>query len=522
MTLGELLERTAPLVPVQPAMPLTPAQRDRSVTGVEYDSRQVTSGRVFVGIRGQKADGSAFAQQAVVKGACAVFAEGEPPAGWHAPWVRVSDAHAALAALAAVYFGHPADDLLLVGITGTNGKTTTSYLTSAIFEAAGVRCGRIGTVSYDLGGGEEREAPRTTPEASDFHRMLREMVANGCGACAAEVSSHALVLKRVEFVRFAAAVFTNLTRDHLDFHGDMASYFAAKRHLFELLAPEAPGLVNVDDPYGRELAGTLARRITFGLDEPADVSAGPFELSLEGLQFELRTPRGRVGMRSELPGRPNASNILAAASVAVGFDLPLKAIQEGVARVTHVPGRFQRVSTTADDISVVVDYAHTDDALKNVLETLRPMAHGRLITVFGCGGDRDRSKRPLMGAVAARLSDLVVLTSDNPRSEDPAAIIDDIKRGIVPPGDRPAVHQGQVLPPIRVTPHLAIVDRAAAIERAIRDARAGDVVLIAGKGHERYQVIGDRTLPFDDAEVAMAALKSRRTRTLSVSGPGDV
>jgi UDP-N-acetylmuramoyl-L-alanyl-D-glutamate--2,6-diaminopimelate ligase len=520
MTLGELLERTAPLVPMAAAPPLSPAQRNRLVTGLDYDSRRVAAGAVFVAMKGQHADGAAFAQQALVKGACAVVGEGDPPAGWQAPWVRVGDAHLALAALAAVYFGHPSDDLLVVGITGTNGKTTTSYLTAAIFDEAGVRCGRVGTVSYDVGG-LERAAPRTTPEASDLQRMLREMVSNGCGACAAEISSHALVLRRADFVRFAAGIFTNLTRDHLDFHHDMASYFAAKRRLFELLPPGATSAINVDDPYGRELAASQKRRITFGIDEPADVNAGPFDLGLDGLQFEIQTPRGAIAVRSNLPGRPNVYNILAASAVAVALDLPHRAVQQGVAAVTHVPGRFQRVSAGEDDIAVIVDYAHTDDALKNVLETLRPMAHGRLVTVFGCGGDRDRSKRPLMGAVAARLSDLVVLTSDNPRSEDPAAIIEDIKRGFVPPGDRPAMHLGQVLPPIRVTPHLAIVDREAAIERAVREATSGDVVLVAGKGHETYQVIGERSLPFDDAAVARAALGRRRSRRVPVAGRND-
>jgi UDP-N-acetylmuramoyl-L-alanyl-D-glutamate--2,6-diaminopimelate ligase len=516
MTLGDLVERTAPLVPIVAAVPLSAAQRERVVTGVEYDSRRVSAGAVFVAIRGQRADGALFAQQAVVRGACAVVAETDPPAGWQGVWLRVPDAHLGLAALAAVFFGHPSDDLLVVGITGTNGKTTTSYLTAAIFDEGGVRCGRVGTVSYDVGG-EEREAPRTTPEASDFQRMLREMVANGCGACAAEVSSHALVLKRADFVRFAAGIFTNLTRDHLDFHHDMASYFAAKRRLFELLPAGATAALNVDDPYGRELAAVQKRRITYAIDEPADVNAGPFDLSLDGLRFELHTSRGAIPVQSPLPGRPNVYNILAAAAVGLALDLPQRAIQQGIARVTHVPGRFQRVSTAADDISVVVDYAHTDDALKNVLETLRPMAHGRLITLFGCGGDRDRTKRPLMGAVAARMSDLVVLTSDNPRSEDPAAIIEDVKRGIVPPGDRPATHQGQVLPPIRVTPHLAIVDRETAIERAVREAKPGDVVLVAGKGHEKTQVVGDRVLPFDDVEVAQAALARRRTGGVRVA-----
>lgn len=513
MILTELLERVGSLVSGDPAAPIAPTAARRQVTGVEYDSRQVSAGSVFIALRGLKADGGSFAQQAVIKGAVAIVAETDPPAGFSAPWIKVKDARLALAAYSAVFYGHPSDDLLVIGITGTNGKTTTSYITAAIFDEAGVRCGRIGTVTYDVGR-DEIPAPRTTPEASDMQRFLRQMVTNGCGACAAEVSSHALALKRVEYVRFAAGIFTNLTRDHLDFHGDMASYFAAKRHLFELLPAGATAAVNVDDRYGAELAAglTTARKVTYGIDQPADINPGPLDLALNGSTFEIRTPRGAFEVSSELPGRPNVYNILAAVSVGVGLDLPPRAIQQGIRRVAHVPGRFQRVTSNGDDIAVVVDYAHTDDALKNVLETIRPLAKGKLITVFGCGGDRDRTKRPLMGAVAARLSDLVVLTSDNPRSEDPQQIIDEIKRGIQPPSDRPMMHQGQVLPPIRVTPYLTIVDREAAIERAVRDAAAGDVVLIAGKGHEKYQVIGDRTLPFDDVAVAQAAMMRRRTR----------
>ncbi len=379
-----------------------------------------------------------------------------------------------------------------------------------------MRSGRIGTVTYD-NGREEKDAPRTTPEANDVQRLLREMVTNGCGACAMEVSSHALALKRVDYVRFASAVFTNLTRDHLDFHGDMPSYFAAKRRLFDLLPSGAIAAVNIDDRYGAELVQSLGRKLTYGIDQPADINPGPMDLSLEGSRFEIRTPRGVFEVFSELPGRPNVYNILASVAVGIGLDLPQRAIQQGVRRVAHVPGRFQMVSTPEDDIFVVVDYAHTDDALKNVLETVRPLAKARLITVFGCGGDRDRTKRPLMGAVAARMSDLVVLTSDNPRSEDPAAIIEEIKRGIVPPSDRPAVHQGQVLPPLRVTPYLTIVDREAAIDRAIQDAASTDVVVLAGKGHEKYQVIGDRSLPFDDVAVARAALDRRRGHRRRVS-----
>ena len=464
---------------------------------------------MFVALRGVKADGTAFAPEAAKRGAIAIVSESERPDGVTVPWIRVEDARLALAALSAEFYGHPSHELTLVGITGTNGKTTTSYLLTSIFEAAGVKSGRIGTVGYRIGD-REVDAARTTPEAPDLQRMLREMVTQGCTACVMEVSSHALSLRRADQLRFAAAIFTNLTRDHLDFHRDMEQYFRAKRRLFELLPGDGLGVANVDDPRGAQFAAVAKRPVTYAIDAPADVRPGPLSYSLDGLSFEARTPRGTLRLRSALVGRPNAYNILAAAAAAMALDLPFSAIEEGVASLANVPGRFQLVSAAGDDVRVVVDYAHTDDALKNLLETARPLATGRLITVFGCGGDRDRTKRPLMGAVAARLSDLVIVTSDNPRSEDPAQIIEEVKRGIVMPADR-VPPKGQPAP--KSTPCLAIVDRREAILRAVRDAGAGDLVLIAGKGHERYQQIGDRTLPFDDVEVAREALARRRARS---------
>jgi UDP-N-acetylmuramoyl-L-alanyl-D-glutamate--2,6-diaminopimelate ligase len=358
----------------------------------------------------------------------------------------------------------------------------------------------------------ERDATRTTPEAPDLQRLLREMADEGLTACAMEVSSHALALARVAFLRFAAGLFTNLTRDHLDFHGGMEDYFAAKRRLFDTLPPGAPAIVNVDDPYGARLAADRKDVVTFALDRAAAVApAAPLAISLGGLRFDVRTPRGVVPISSPLVGRPNAYNIVGAVATGAALEIDLPAIAEGVLRLAHVPGRFQTVSSPGDEVTVLVDYAHTDDALRNLLETARPLARGRLITVFGCGGDRDRTKRPLMGAVAARLSDFVVITSDNPRSEDPAAIIEDVKRGLVQP-ERPSVRHGQTVASVRTTPWVAIVDRAEAIARAVDEAVPGDVVVIAGKGHEKYQVIGDREIPFDDVKVAGAALAARRRR----------
>jgi UDP-N-acetylmuramoyl-L-alanyl-D-glutamate--2,6-diaminopimelate ligase len=506
VTLADLLRASAELSPSGAA---PPAMSDRTaatnVTGVAYDSRQVTPRSVFVALRGLHADGAAFARDAVSRGAVAVVSEGARVPELSTLWVQVSDARLALASLAAAFYGNPSEELVLVGITGTNGKTTTSYLLASIFEAAGISCGRIGTVSYRIGQ-RELEAARTTPEAPDVQRMLRDMVTQGCGACVMEVSSHALALRRADALRFAGAIFTNLTRDHLDFHRDMEDYFAAKRRLFEQLPPGGIGVTNLDDPRGASLVSVSPRSVTYAIDAAADVRPGPLSLSLDGLSFEVRTPRGTLQIRSALVGRPNAYNILAAVATAMALDLPFSGIERGIAALADVPGRFQLVSSALDDVRVVVDYAHTDDALKNLLETARPLATGRLITVFGCGGDRDRTKRPLMGAVAARLSDLVIVTSDNPRSEDPERIIDEIKRGILIPPDR--APRGQPAP--KSTPCLAIVDRKTAIERAIHEAKAGDLVLIAGKGHEKYQVIGNRTQPFDDVEVARSALSRRR------------
>lgn len=472
-----------------------------AVAGITYDSRSVAPGHVFVALKGAHADGTAFARQAAERGAIAIVSERPSAPDFGVPWAQVADARLALAVLAAAFERHPSDEMRVIGITGTNGKTTTAHLVASIFEAAGVRCGVLGTVAYRIGD-EVREATRTTPEASDVQRLLREMVDRGCGACAMEVSSHALSLRRVDATTFAAGVFTNLTRDHLDFHLDMESYFRAKRRLFEMLPSGAPGLINVDDPKGAALVEMTARPVTYGISRAADIAPGPLSFSLDGLTFDVRTPRGTLHVRSKLVGRPNVYNILAAISTGVALGLPFDAIEQGVQALAGVRGRFELVSGPADEVTVVVDYAHTDDALRNLLETARPLARGRLITVFGCGGDRDRTKRPLMGAVAGRLSDLIVITSDNPRSEDPDRIIEEIRLGMTPDTRRDAAQR-----------ILSIADRRAAIAKAVELSKAGDLVLVAGKGHEQYQVIGNEQLPFDDAAVAREALVRRRTNS---------
>jgi UDP-N-acetylmuramoyl-L-alanyl-D-glutamate--2,6-diaminopimelate ligase len=496
MTVAALLQQA--LVGLASAGDLEQATRlTAQCAGVAFDSRAVSPGQVFVALKGQRSDGAVYAAHAVTAGASAVVAEEAPTASSPVPWIVVSNARLALARLAAEYFEHPSVDMQVVGITGTNGKTTTAYLVAAIFEAAGVRCGMLGTVEYRLGG-TAIPATRTTPEAPELQAYLRRMHDEGCGACAMEVSSHALALRRADAIRFAGAVFTNLTRDHLDFHPSMEDYFAAKRRLFELAGPNAPAVLNADDPRCVALLEMAGRPVSYGMTRQADVSPGPLDFSLAGLSFDVRCPQGTVHVQSRLVGKPNVYNILAAVGVTAALGVPLPAIEKGLRDLPGVPGRFEVVSSAADDITVVVDYAHTDDALRNLLETARPMAGRRLITVFGAGGDRDRTKRPLMGLVAARLSDLVIVTSDNPRGEDPARIIEEVMRGT-----EPELRQR----PVRV---LALVDRAEAIRSAVRDAAAGDLVLVAGKGHEKYQDIGGVSHPFDDVAMARAALAERR------------
>jgi UDP-N-acetylmuramoyl-L-alanyl-D-glutamate--2,6-diaminopimelate ligase len=502
MTVRELLQALARALPPDQHvdMPADAGGLDVACTGVTHDSRRVQPGNIYVALRGLKANGEDFAAAATAAGAAAVVAERHAHAVAPGGWATVTDPRLALALLSAEFFGHPSRQLAVVGITGTNGKTTTAYLISAICDAAGMRSGLMGTVTYRIGD-REFTATRTTPEAPEVQGHLRQMVEAGSKACVMEVSSHALALRRVDGIRFAAGVFTNLTRDHLDFHDGMEEYFAAKRRLFELLPDDAPALINVDDPRAAALVDTARRPVTYGINRPADVSPGPLTFSLDGLEFDVRTPQGAVHVRSSLVGKPNVYNILAAVGTAAALGIPLDAIERGLARLPGVPGRFEVVSSPDDDIVVVVDYAHTDDALRNLLETARPLASRGLTTVFGAGGDRDRTKRPLMGMVAARLSDSVVITSDNPRSEEPLRIIEEVRRGAEPEmRTRSAkVH--------------AIVDRGEAIRFAVERASTGDVVLIAGKGHEKYQEIGGQVHPFDDVTVAREALDARRVRS---------
>jgi UDP-N-acetylmuramoyl-L-alanyl-D-glutamate--2,6-diaminopimelate ligase len=488
MKLGDLL------VGVELTQPA--GKSDIEISSVAYDSREVRAGALFVAIRGEKTDGNQFVQGAIERGARAIASEQPRPGSIPASveWVQVSQARHALATIGANCYGRPAEKLKLVGVTGTNGKTTTTYLIDSILRAAGNRTGLFGTIAYRTPAGE-RAAKNTTPESLDLQRFLAEVRDGGGNFAVMEASSHALALDRLWGCAFAVAVFSNLTRDHLDFHKTFEEYFAAKRRLFESTGAARPavGVVNNDDPYGKRLAGLAQRTLTYGLENGADISTKKFALSFSGLEFTVATPEGKFAVRSPLVGRINVYNILAAIGAAIGLGISNEQIVAGIEQLQNVPGRFERISL-GQPFLVIVDYAHTDDALKNLIATARELnPSGRIITLFGCGGDRDRAKRPLMGEVAGRESDLVVLTSDNPRSEDPLRIINDAIVGLQKTNAKYRVE----------------ADRAAAIEIALDEARPGDIVLLAGKGHETYQVLKERTIDFDDREMARSALHRR-------------
>jgi len=477
------------------AMPAT-------VTGVAYDSRKVVPGNLFVAVPGLKQDGRRYIGEALDRGATAVVLEdADALAGSATGRILVPSSREALARLADAYFGHPSGTLTVVGITGTNGKTTTSLLVEALLRTRGMRTGVIGTIQYRIGA-DARPAGQTTPEAVELQSLLAEMVEGGVTGVAMEVSSHALALRRVDGVEFDVAVFTNLTQDHLDFHLTFESYRAAKARLFSLLAGSGKrrrtAVVNADDPAGPSMvAGLGLSTITFGLGDGTDVRPRRVSSTIDGIGMVVDTPAGALEIRSSLVGEHNVMNLLGAVGVGLALGMDPAGVVEALASVSSVPGRFERVEA-GQPFLVVVDYAHTPDALERVLTAARRLvpAGARLGVAFGCGGDRDRGKRPLMGAIAARLADRVWVTSDNPRSEEPEAIIAEIVTGISPAGaglDR----------------HVTIPDRNTAIRRALEWARAGDVLVIAGKGHETYQIVGTEALPFDDREVVRAVLAGR-------------
>ncbi|MET0648761.1 MAG: UDP-N-acetylmuramoyl-L-alanyl-D-glutamate--2,6-diaminopimelate ligase [Pyrinomonadaceae bacterium] len=466
------------------------------VVDVTHDSRQVEAGWLFVAIRGEKSDGNRFVADVERRGAVGVVSESERPSDFRGGWIRVPEARRALALAAAEVHGHPSRELKLVGITGTNGKTTTAYLVASVAESAGVTTALVSTVEYRVAG-ERQAALHTTPEASDVERLLRRAVDAGCSVAVMEASSQALDLRRCDALRYEVAAFTNLTRDHLDYHGTMEAYFNAKRRLFDGSLGEPPRacVINVDDEYGarlyEEVKASGLRVLRYSLREvEAEVTARGVESSMGGTRLTLRTPEGEREILSPLVGRPHVYNILTAAGCAHALGLGLEETAAALGVCGGAPGRFERVAH-AGDFAVVVDYAHTDDALRNVLRTAREVARGRVITVFGCGGDRDRTKRAPMGEAAAGLSDVVIATSDNPRTEDPEAILRDVEEGLRSSG----------------RPYLKITDRREAIFRAVAEARAGDIVVIAGKGHEDYQIVGTEKRHFDDREVAHEALE---------------
>jgi UDP-N-acetylmuramoyl-L-alanyl-D-glutamate--2,6-diaminopimelate ligase len=473
-----------------------------AVSGLTADSRRVEPGDCFVAVPGFKQDARGFVPDAVARGACLVVTEGEPLAGLAVAQVLVPSARRALPRLADAFHGHPSAGLTLVGITGTNGKTTTSYLVDALLRARGLATGIIGTIQYVLGT-ETRVANQTTPEALEIRQMLAEMRARAIGGVAMEVSSHALALSRVDGLAFDVAVFTNLTQDHLDFHGTLDEYRRAKRRLFELLAaspkPRRTAVVNADDPAGAAMvAGLDLPVLPFGLGPAARVRAVEHTSGLDGIRMTVDTPAGRLALSSPLIGEHNVMNLLGAVATGLALDLALDAIARALAAVRTVPGRFEQVHA-GQPFLVVVDYAHTPDALERVLATARKITAGRLGVVFGCGGDRDRGKRPIMGEIVARLADQAWVTSDNPRSEPPEAIIDEIVAGIARVADAGARCARQA-------------DRHAAIRAALGWARAGDTVVIAGKGHEPYQIVGGDVLDFDDRAVARAVLNGEAPR----------
>jgi len=469
------------------------------VSDVSHDSRQAREGTLFAAIKGSTIDGHRFIDDVMRRGAAGIISEFERPADFSGAWLRVKDAREALAKAAAVINGNPSHDLDLVGITGTNGKTTTTYLCFALAEAAGKKAAMLTTVEYRIGDQSE-PAVRTTPEASDTNRFLREAVDKDCKVGMMETSSQAIDLHRCDWLRFKVAVFTNLTRDHLDYHLTMENYFDAKKRLFDGRLGEKPGssVINIDDEWGQKLAGELRstsqRVLTFSLEKDADLTAAKIEVSLlKGTAFLLRTPVGEREISSPLVGRPHVYNMLAATGTALELGFDLDSIQTGLKNCVGAPGRFQRVPHEGD-FAVVVDYAHSDDALLNTLKTARGLTEGRIITVFGCGGDRDKTKRMPMGEVAGRHSDFVIITSDNPRTEDPLKIIDEVAAGLAG---------------IEVN-FLVVPDRRDAIFQAVSRAKTNDIVLIAGKGHETYQIIGNERFHFDDREVALEAIEKLR------------
>jgi UDP-N-acetylmuramoyl-L-alanyl-D-glutamate--2,6-diaminopimelate ligase len=460
------------------------------------DSRKVRSGSLFFALHGAKTDGNVYALDAVARGAAAIVSEERPPSDLpgNVAWIRVREARKSLAIAGANFFGHPAEALRLVAVTGTNGKTTTTSIIDSIIKASGEKTGLFGTIAYHTPAGDY-PAPNTTPESADLQGFLAEIRNAGGKYGVLEASSHALSMDRLWGCHFAAAVFTNLTREHMDYHKNFDDYFAAKRRLFDGTGAGVPdaSIINIDDEYGKRLAASARNAVTYGLDAAAQITTKKFQLTFSGLSFTAQTPNGKVQVTSRLVGRINVYNILAAIGAAQALGISNETISNGIRNLANVSGRFQRIDH-GQPFFVVVDYAHTDDALENLIRTARELnPKGRIITLFGCGGLKDRTKRPIMGEASGRLSDLTILANDNPRTEDPLKIISDIVVGLQKANGK----------------YLIEPDRQKAIALAFDQARPGDIVLLAGKGHEDYQILADRTLKFDDREEARRTLRER-------------
>lgn len=483
------------------------------IQDIAYHSAKVHKGMLFVAIRGTSVDGHSFIGEALDRGAEALVVERGQEKDYGVPVVIVPDGRAALAHLSAAFFGHPSLEMRVVGVTGTNGKTTTSFLIESILEGQSLACGVVGTINYRYRG-RVIPALMTTPESYDIQKMLREMLDSGITHVVMEISSHALDLRRVEGCRFDVGVFTNFTQDHLDYHGDLDQYRQCKEHLFTTIIPSGnkerhAAILNLDDSAGENLWQMVNyTKMGYAIHRQTSFWASDVTSSLRGVGATIHTPQGRMKIQSPLVGEFNIYNIMAAIGAATALGIPEESIREGIDALSTVPGRMERIKNDKG-VEIFVDYAHTPDALESALTVLRPLrGRGRLITVFGCGGDRDRTKRPVMGRGVARLSDFSIITSDNPRSEPPGDIIQDIEVGFISQNGR-AIGREDLERGVETGGYLKIEDRREAIGLAIQAARPGDIILIAGKGHESYQILADRRLPFDDrAEVRKALLKT--------------
>jgi UDP-N-acetylmuramoyl-L-alanyl-D-glutamate--2,6-diaminopimelate ligase len=493
MKLNDLLQTVRPLAVEGPV--------DRDITGITYDSRRVMPGNLFVAMRGENTDGHRYVEAAIDRGAAAVVLERDGGLNPRATRIRVEDARRTLALASAEFYSHPSQALKVVGVTGTNGKTTTAFMIKAIMEAAGMGAGLIGTVQYQIG---QRIIPasRTTPESVEIQDMMSQMLRASCGGVAMEVSSHALDLQRVAGIDYDVAIFTNLSQDHLDYHKTMKEYFEAKTKLFlglGSMGKRGRAVVNTDNEYGRRLIARLGGEnavVTYGVSSDAAIRALDVRVSADGTYFVVRTPQGSVSVALPLIGRYNVSNALAAIGAALSLGIDLGSIERALSTMRPVPGRMELMDVK-QDFHVYVDYAHTEDALRNVLMTVSELTKGRLIVVFGCGGDRDKGKRAPMGEAACELADFSILTSDNPRTEDPCKILKQIEEGF------PVGTQSR---------YQVIADRREAIERALDIARPGDSVLVAGKGHETYQEFADTVVPFSDRQVVNEYFTNLETR----------